>query len=110
MPAVNLSSGTKQRWEIPQRCPYCNEPDTVTINGILTSPDQARLKCTECRRLWTINPTPIHEVADTSLKKVAILAGALERIKGMSAVAGYDAGDGAIYNLAAAALEEAAKL
>lgn len=76
------SSGTKERWDIPEICPRCDTVGSVLIDSFTGGATSAKLKCVSCLRAWHIDPTPIHEVAGRAENKADLYKKALEEILG----------------------------
>lgn len=105
------SSATKERFEIPRNCVYCNSVGGPQFDGL--DGGLARVKCRECKRVWRIDPTPVHVIADRNATKLAafdaLLAAAEDakevltrlRLEGPTAISFINL-DGAITTLRAA--------
>jgi predicted Zn finger-like uncharacterized protein len=73
------SSGTKERWEIPDTCPKCNAFRAVQMSEVGST--GAKLKCSECLRAWWIEPTPVWKIADRNTAKLDLIPNLIETLE-----------------------------
>lgn len=65
------SSATTERFQVPSLCTYCGLRDGVTIDEI--DGRVAKLKCTYCKHVWRIDPTPLWQILDKQTREYSEL-------------------------------------